>query len=58
MSDGSPEWASFRPEILGSVAAEHDGDAYTMAIYFTTEAEAREARPRSCCRSCRRRWRR
>jgi hypothetical protein len=42
MSDDSPEWASFRPEILGSVAAEHDGDAYTMAIYFTSEAEARE----------------
>jgi hypothetical protein len=42
MSEDSPEWAAFRPEIIGSVAVEHDGDAYTMAIYFTSEAEARE----------------
>jgi hypothetical protein len=25
------------------VGVEHDGGAYTAAIYFTTEAEAREA---------------
>jgi hypothetical protein len=42
MADDSPEWASFRPEILGSVAVGHEGGAYTMAIYFTSEAEARE----------------
>ena len=38
----SPEWAAFRPEILGSLAVSHQGGAYTMAVYFTSEAEARE----------------
>jgi hypothetical protein len=42
MGQDSPEWAAFRPDIIGSVAAEHDGGAYTMALYFTSEAEARE----------------
>ena len=36
------DWAAFRPDILGSVAVGHEGGAYTMAIYFTSEAEARE----------------
>lgn len=38
----SSELSDFRPEILGSVLAEHDEGAYTMAVYFTSEAEARE----------------
>ena len=42
MTSGSPEWVEFRPEILGSMAAEHDDGAYTMVLYFTSEAEARE----------------
>lgn len=42
MSQDSDKWAEFRPEIVGSVAAQYDDGAYTMAIYFTTEAEARE----------------
>lgn len=42
MSDDSVDWSGFRPEIIGSVGAEHAGGAYTMAIYFTSEQEARE----------------
>jgi hypothetical protein len=42
MQQNAPEWAAFRPDIIGSVAVEHDGGAYTMAIYFTSEEEARE----------------
>jgi hypothetical protein len=42
MEEDSSAWADFRPEILGSVAVLHEGGAYTMAIYFTSEEEARE----------------
>jgi hypothetical protein len=42
MGQDSPEWAAFRPEILGSLAVSHEGGAYTMAVYFTSEAAARE----------------
>ena len=42
MVQDSGAWAAFRPEILGSVAVAHEGGAYTMALYFTSEAEARE----------------
>lgn len=42
MNADQPDFASFRPDILGSVSVAHDGDAWTMAIYFTSEAEARE----------------
>jgi hypothetical protein len=42
MSHDSDKWAGFRPDILGSVAAQYDNGAYTMAIYFTSEEEARE----------------
>ncbi|NIK55400.1 hypothetical protein [Kribbella shirazensis] len=42
MGQHTDEWAAFRPDIIGSeVAMYGDGD-YTMAIYFTSEAEARE----------------
>lgn len=41
MGQQSPDWAAFRPDILGSVASMHEGGAYTMAIYFTSEADAR-----------------
>jgi hypothetical protein len=42
MGQDSSAWAAFRPEILGSVAVGHEGGAYTMAVYFTSEGEARE----------------
>jgi hypothetical protein len=42
MAQDSDKWAAFRPEVIGSVAVGHDGGAYTMAMYFTSEAEARE----------------
>jgi hypothetical protein len=42
MGQDSAEWAAFRPDVLGSVAVGHEGGAYTMVIYFTSEEEARE----------------
>jgi hypothetical protein len=42
MGQDSSAWADFRPDILGSGAVLHEGGAYTMAIYFTSEEEARE----------------
>jgi hypothetical protein len=41
MGEDSSDWAAFRPEILGSLAVLAEGGAYTMAIYFTSEEEAR-----------------
>jgi len=42
MGQHRDEWAEFRPEILGSEVAMYDGGDYTMAMYFTDEAKARE----------------
>ncbi|MEP6665224.1 MAG: hypothetical protein ABJA81_02140 [Nocardioidaceae bacterium] len=42
MAEDSSKWAEFRPEIIGSVGAEHEGGAYTMVLYFTSEEAARE----------------
>jgi hypothetical protein len=42
MAQDSDKWADFRPDVMGSVAVGHDGGAYTMVMYFTSEAEARE----------------
>src|SRR5437899_12392523 len=42
MAQDADEWAVFRPEIIGSVSIGHEGGAYTMALYFTSEAAARE----------------
>jgi hypothetical protein len=42
MSQDSDKWAAFRPDVIGSVAAQYDDGSYTMAMYFTSEAEARE----------------
>src|SRR4029450_11535833 len=33
---------ALRPDILGAMGVGHDGGAYTMAVYFTSEAAARE----------------
>ena len=41
MAEDSDEWAQLRPDILGSVAAQYDDGSYTMAMYFTSEKEAR-----------------
>jgi hypothetical protein len=38
----SSAWVAFHPDIIASVAVGHEGGAYTMAIYFTSEAAARE----------------
>jgi hypothetical protein len=42
MDQDADQWAAFRPDILGSVAVGHDDGSYTMVMYFTSEAEARE----------------
>lgn len=42
MTQDSGEWSAFRPDIIGSVAAEYDDGSYTMAMYFTSEKEARQ----------------
>jgi len=42
MGQDSSEWAAFRPDIIGSVGVGHDGGAYTMALYVTSEEAARE----------------
>jgi hypothetical protein len=41
MADDPTDWSTFRPEILGTMQVGHDGNAWTMAIYFTSEQEAR-----------------
>jgi hypothetical protein len=47
MSQDSEKWVQFRPDVIGSVTAGHEGGAYTMALYFTSEAEAREGEQKS-----------
>lgn len=42
MQGDSADWAAFRPDIIGSVAVEHDDGAYTTTLYFTSEEAARE----------------
>jgi hypothetical protein len=42
MSQNPDEWAAFRPDVIGSLAVGHEGGAYTMAMYFTSEAAARQ----------------
>jgi hypothetical protein len=42
MSDPT-DWQKFRPDILGTVNVGHEEGAWTMAIYFTSEEEARAA---------------
>jgi len=42
MANDPTDWQAFRPDILGTVNIGHDGDAWTMAIYFTSEEAARE----------------
>jgi hypothetical protein len=42
MASDPVDWRAFRPDILGNLWVGHDGGAWTMAIYFTSEADARE----------------
>ena len=42
MNDDSLDFEKFRPDVLGSLNVQHDGDAWTMALYFTSEEAARE----------------
>lgn len=42
MAEDPTDWQAFRPDILGSLSVGHDGGAWTMALYFTSEEEARE----------------
>jgi hypothetical protein len=42
MNQNPDEWAAFRPEVLGSLGAAHPDNTWTMALYFTSEAEARD----------------
>lgn len=35
------DFSDYRPDILGRLLATHDGGAWTMAIYFTSEEDAR-----------------
>jgi hypothetical protein len=42
MAENTGDWATFRPDVVGSVVVGHEGGAYTMAMYFTSEQAARE----------------
>jgi hypothetical protein len=42
MTQNPDDWAAFRPDVIGSVAIGHEGGAYTMVMYFTSEEAARE----------------
>ena len=42
MAQDADAWAAYRPDVIGSLTAEHDGGAYTVALYFTSEEAARE----------------
>lgn len=41
MANDPAGWQELRPDILGTVFVAHDGGAWTMAIYFTSEQAAR-----------------
>ena len=42
MAQDPDDWAAFRPDVIGSVTVGHEGGAYTLAFYFTSEQAARE----------------
>jgi hypothetical protein len=41
MAADPTDWQAFRPEVLGSMWLAHEDDGWSMAIYFTSEADAR-----------------
>ncbi|MDP9433309.1 MAG: hypothetical protein M3P91_11495 [Actinomycetota bacterium] len=42
LEQNSGAWTSFRPDIVASLAMLHEDHTWTMALYFTSEAAARE----------------
>jgi hypothetical protein len=42
LTENPDQWAEFRPDVIGSLAVGHEGGAYTMATYFSSEQAARE----------------
>src|SRR5579859_5309937 len=42
MAQSPDEMAAFRPDVIGSVTVGHEGGAYTLAFYFTSEQAARD----------------
>lgn len=46
MNQNGEEFAAFRPDVLGSLSIGQADGAYTVVIYFSSEAEAREAERR------------
>jgi hypothetical protein len=42
MAEDPTDFREFRPDILGTLSMNHEGGEWTMAIYFTSEADARE----------------
>ena len=42
MAQNAGERSAFRPDVIGTVTVGHEGGAYTLAIYFTSEQAARE----------------
>ena len=42
MDQDADKWAAFRPDVVGSVSIGHEDGGYTMVLYFTSEADARE----------------
>ena len=42
MNQDTDKWAAARPDVIGNLLVHHDGGAYTMVMYFTSEADARE----------------
>ncbi|HEX5533891.1 MAG TPA: hypothetical protein VFX33_09145 [Actinomycetales bacterium] len=42
MTTDATDWSAYRPDVIGSITIGHGDGYYTTAIYFTSEAEARE----------------
>jgi hypothetical protein len=42
MAEDPGTWAEFRPDVIGSLSIGHEDGGYTMVMYFTSEADARE----------------
>lgn len=42
MAQDPDEWAAYRPDVLGTLEIGHDDGAYTVVLWFTSEADARE----------------
>ena len=40
MALDSDAWTAFRPDIIGSLSADHGDGSYTVVLYFTSENEA------------------